>query len=148
MNDLKRVIIHRECVQSYCSICAYREDCHTIAPDNFEKHMYDKYPNIRNKKDIEAIYIGHDGCFRKRDIITFSKGADMGICKCGTCNKPTKRANSDFLPGHDSKLRKQIEARVGGIFKLQELADIAEGYARGKIKSEEFTKRVRSIFSA
>ena len=68
----------------------------------------------------------------------------MASCKCG-CGEESAR---DFLPGHDQKLRSQIESRVGGLLSLQELVDAAASYARGESSDEAFTQRVRSLFAA
>lgn len=70
----------------------------------------------------------------------------MATCKCGICGQDAA-SGRDFLPGHDMKLRKEIEKKVGGLFNLNDLVDVAEKYSRGEIESQKFTKRVREIFS-
>lgn len=90
----------------------------------------------------------HQQLFINENMDNFLKGGkDMGICRCGTCGE-LANDDRDFRPGHDMKLRKKIEDKVGGLFKLEDLVDAAEKYSRGEIESAKFTKRVREIFSS
>lgn len=68
----------------------------------------------------------------------------MASCECG-CGQESTR---EFLPGHDQKLRTQLESRAGGLLHLRTLVESAESYARGESSDDEFTRRVRSIFAA
>jgi hypothetical protein len=68
----------------------------------------------------------------------------MAQCECG-CGQDSAR---DFLPGHDQKLRTQLESRVGGLRSLRELVEAAELYARGESPEDAFTRRVRALFAA
>lgn len=68
----------------------------------------------------------------------------MTTCECG-CGLESA---SDFLPGHDQKLRSQLESRVGGILSLRALVNAAELYAHGESSDDVFTKLVRSLFAA
>lgn len=70
----------------------------------------------------------------------------MSICKCKECGENVSDGR-DFCPGHDQRLRIAIEKKVGGLLKLDDLVDVAEKYYRGEIESQQFTKRVRQIFS-
>ncbi|SMY06540.1 hypothetical protein [Flavimaricola marinus] len=45
-------------------------------------------------------------------------------CECG-CGDDTK--GGDFLPGHDQRLRAEIERRVGGLLKLRRLVELQIG---------------------
>ena len=47
----------------------------------------------------------------------------MKWCECG-CGEQTK--GGDFLPGHDQKLRVEIEKVAGGLLKLKELVEEAK----------------------
>jgi hypothetical protein len=67
----------------------------------------------------------------------------MASCECG-CGQESSR---EFLPGHDQKLRTQLEGRVGGLLYLRALVDAAESYAHGESSDDAFTQRVRSLFS-
>ena len=68
----------------------------------------------------------------------------MASCECG-CGEESAR---EFLPGHDQKLRTQLESRLGGILHLRTLVDAAESYARGESSDGAFTQRVRFLFAA
>jgi hypothetical protein len=68
----------------------------------------------------------------------------MAQCECG-CGQQSTR---DFLPGHDQKLRTQLESRIGGLRHLRELVEAAESYACGESPNSVFTQRVRALFAA
>jgi hypothetical protein len=68
----------------------------------------------------------------------------MTSCECG-CGQESAR---EFLPGHDQKLRSQLESRVGGLLQLRTLVDAAESYAHRESSGNAFTQRVRSLFAA
>ncbi|MGO9316804.1 MAG: hypothetical protein ACLPXT_03735 [Terracidiphilus sp.] len=63
-------------------------------------------------------------------------------CECGVI-----APNGLFLPGHDQKLRIDLENRVGGIMAMRELVEAAEKFSRGKSNSTVLAKTVESIFS-
>jgi len=67
----------------------------------------------------------------------------MTACEC-RCGQETAR---DFLPGHDQKLRTEIEKRTGGLLQLRTLVDAAESYAHGKRSDDAFTQVVRAVFA-
>jgi len=69
----------------------------------------------------------------------------MATCKCG-CGESVNVA--DFLPGHDQRLRSQLEHQVGGLLVLKELVLAAKKYASGETGAEEFENTVRHIFAA
>jgi len=64
-------------------------------------------------------------------------------CQCG-CGEPS--SGGGFKPGHDQKLRAQLEARVGGLLALRSLVEAAAAYADGHAIAEELTSEVRGIF--
>ena len=66
----------------------------------------------------------------------------MSICACG-CNGETK--GGIFLPGHDQKLRKNLEDSVGGLLKLKYLVEIAHQLANHQISQDEFSQKLESI---
>ena len=51
-----------------------------------------------------------------------------------------------FAPGHDQRLRSQIESSTGGILGLARLADGAEQYANSQIELSEFEAVLRRTF--
>ena len=65
----------------------------------------------------------------------------MAQCKCG-CGQESDR---EFLPGHDQKLRTQLEARVGGVLALRDLIDATQAYVSCQSTEQVFTQRVRSL---
>ena len=66
----------------------------------------------------------------------------MAQCECG-CGKDSA---SEFLPGHDQKLRVALERRVGGLLSLRTLVNASEDYAFGKCKDDDLTQVARSLF--
>jgi len=65
-------------------------------------------------------------------------------CECG-CGKPT--VIGAFRPGHDQKLRTDIERRVGGLLALRSLIEVAEDFVAGKIAEDTLTRQLRAILS-
>lgn len=55
-------------------------------------------------------------------------GALMAQCECG-CGQGAER---EFLPGHNQKLRTQLESRAGGVLALRDLIDATQGYLSGQ----------------
>lgn len=64
-------------------------------------------------------------------------------CACGCGGSP---ANGMFLPGHDQKLRADLERRVGGLVQLRMLVEAAEYFVDGSIKSSMFNNMVKDLF--
>jgi hypothetical protein len=56
------------------------------------------------------------------------------VCNCG-CGESTARGT--FLPGHDQKLRTELERRVGGLSAMRTLVENAEGFAAGRLSADE-----------
>jgi hypothetical protein len=67
----------------------------------------------------------------------------MPECACG-CGEETKRAK--FLSGHDQKLRKQLEEKVGGLLLLGSLVKVTEMYAQDRMSLEGLGRLVRLIY--
>ena len=67
----------------------------------------------------------------------------MATCACG-CGGRT--AGGAFRPGHDQKLRAELERRTGGLPNLTRLVDAAERFNLGQVPLEEFAEVVRRTF--
>lgn len=67
----------------------------------------------------------------------------MPICACG-CGESTK--GGKFLPGHEQKLRKSLEEKVGSVALLGRLVEAGKLYADGKISLEDLGRLVQLIF--
>ena len=68
----------------------------------------------------------------------------MPDCACG-CGEQTKKGK--FLPGHDQKLRKSLEEKVGGVALLAKLVSAGQLYADGRMGLEDLGRLVKLIFS-
>ena len=64
-------------------------------------------------------------------------------CACGCGEEPAK---GDFLPGHDQRLRADLERRVGGIIPLRMLVEAAEHFVNGSVGSSQFNGMVKELF--
>ena len=67
----------------------------------------------------------------------------MPECACG-CGEATKRGK--FLQGHDQKLRKQLEEKVGGLPLLASLVKVTQMYAQDRMSLEGLGRLVRQIY--
>jgi hypothetical protein len=65
-------------------------------------------------------------------------------CECGCGESPV---GGIFLPGHDQRLRKALEERVGGLLALRSLVQAAEAYAHGRESLHPFSDRIRTLFT-
>lgn len=63
-------------------------------------------------------------------------------CACGCGEKPSK---GNFLPGHDQRLRADLERRVGGLIHLRMLVEAAEYFVDGSIGSSMFNNMVKDV---
>ena len=63
-------------------------------------------------------------------------------CACGCREKP---ARGNFLPGHDQKLRADLERRVGGLIPLSMLVEAAEHFVEGSLGSYQFNGMVKGL---
>lgn len=64
-------------------------------------------------------------------------------CACGCGEKPIK---GNFLPGHDQRLRVDLEQRVGGLIALRMLVEAAEYFVARDIGSSQFNGMVKDLF--
>lgn len=64
-------------------------------------------------------------------------------CACGCGGEPT---GGDFLPGHDQRLRADLERRVGGLISLRMLVEAAEHFVEGTAGPSMFNGMVKDIF--
>jgi hypothetical protein len=69
----------------------------------------------------------------------------MADCACG-CGEAT--AGGAFRPGHDQRLRADIERRVGGLLALASVVDAAESYVGGSTSLDALGDRLRALFRA
>ncbi len=70
------------------------------------------------------------------------RGQPVTRCECG-CG--TAIAGRTFVPGHDQKLRIQLEQRVGGLLALRELVESLEEHAAARSTAEALSSRVREV---
>lgn len=63
-------------------------------------------------------------------------------CGCGCGAKPVK---GNFLPGHDQRLRADLERRVGGLIHLRMLVEAAEYFVAGDVGSSQFSGMVKDL---
>lgn len=68
----------------------------------------------------------------------------MPKCECA-CDCGQEPERGQFLPGHDQKLRADLERRVGGLISLKQLVASAESYAAGKTTESDLTKAIRQF---
>jgi len=64
-------------------------------------------------------------------------------CACGCGEKPV---GGHFLPGHDQRLRADLERRVGGLIALRMLVEAAEYFVAGDVGSSQFNSMVKDLF--
>jgi hypothetical protein len=67
----------------------------------------------------------------------------MPECACG-CGEETKKAK--FLAGHELKLRKQLEEKVGGLPLLASLVKVTQMYAEGRVSLDGLGRLVSLIY--
>ena len=67
----------------------------------------------------------------------------MPDCACG-CGEPTKRGK--YLQGHDQKLRKLLEEKVGSLQLLSLLVKVSETYVQGRMSAEDLGRLVKLIY--
>ena len=68
----------------------------------------------------------------------------MPECACG-CGEQTKKGK--YLQGHELKLRKQLDEKVGSLPLLSSLVKVTEMYAQGKMSQEDLGRLVKMIFT-
>ena len=67
----------------------------------------------------------------------------MPECTCG-CGEQTKKGK--YLQGHEQKLRKQLEEKVGGLPLLASLVKVTQMYAQDRMSLEGLGRLVRLIY--
>jgi hypothetical protein len=67
----------------------------------------------------------------------------MAECACG-CGEPTKKGK--YLQGHEQKLRKEVEEKVGGLPLLASLVKVTQMYAQGRMSLDGLGHLVRLIY--
>jgi hypothetical protein len=67
----------------------------------------------------------------------------MSECACG-CGEPTKKGK--YLQGHEQKLRKQLEEKVGGLPLLASLVKVTQMYTQDRMSLEDLGRLVRLIY--
>jgi hypothetical protein len=68
----------------------------------------------------------------------------MPDCACG-CGEQTKKGK--YLQGHELKLRKRLDEKVGNLQLLSSLVKVTETYAQGLMSTEDLGHLVRMIYS-
>lgn len=63
-------------------------------------------------------------------------------CACGCGGEPR---GGHLLPGHDQRLRADIERRVGGLIRLRMLVEAAEYFVAGDVGSSQFNSMVKDL---
>jgi hypothetical protein len=71
-------------------------------------------------------------------------GGFMSSCACG-CGEETK--GGKFLQGHEQKLRKRLDEKVGGLPLLARLVQAGEMYAGAQMTLDDLGRVVKLIFS-
>ena len=67
----------------------------------------------------------------------------MPECACG-CGEETKKGK--YLEGHEQKLRKQLEEKVGGLPLLASLVKVTHTYAQDQMSLEDLGRLVGMIY--
>jgi len=67
----------------------------------------------------------------------------MPECACG-CGEETKKGK--YLQGHEQKLRKQLEEKVGGLPLLASLVKVTQMYAQDRMSLEGLGRLVKLIY--
>ncbi len=75
---------------------------------------------------------------------TGSHGQPNARCECGCGMAVSDRT---FAPGHDQKLRIQLEHRVGGLLALRDLIERLEEHAKSRSSAAALSSHVRTVFA-
>jgi hypothetical protein len=67
----------------------------------------------------------------------------MPECACG-CGDQTKKGK--YLQGHEQKLRKELEEKVGGLPLLASLVKVTQMYAEDRMSLDGLGRLVRLIY--
>ncbi|MFA5110188.1 MAG: hypothetical protein WC443_02155 [Desulfobaccales bacterium] len=68
----------------------------------------------------------------------------MPECACG-CGEQTKKGK--YLQGHEQKLRKELEEKVGSLQLLSSLVKVTEMYAQERMGLTDLGRLVKLIYS-
>ncbi len=68
----------------------------------------------------------------------------MPECACG-CGEQTKKGK--YLQGHEQKLRKELEEKVGSLQLLSSLVKVTEKYTQEQIGLADLGRLVKLIYS-
>lgn len=68
----------------------------------------------------------------------------MASCECGCGRAP---ASGRFLPGHDPRLRSDLEQRVGGFLALRSIIEDCEAHFAGRLSAQAFADRARATLA-
>ncbi len=68
----------------------------------------------------------------------------MPECACG-CGEQTKKGK--YLQGHEQKLRKELEEKVGSLQLLSSLIKVTEMYAQERMGLTDLGRLVKMIYS-
>ena len=67
----------------------------------------------------------------------------MPDCACG-CGEPAKKGK--YLQGHEQKLRKELEEKVGGLPLLASLVKVTQTYAQDRMSLDDLGRLIRLIY--
>jgi hypothetical protein len=67
----------------------------------------------------------------------------MPECACG-CGEQTKKGK--YLQGHEQKLRKQLDEKIGGLPLLSSLVKVTEMYAQDQMSLNDLGRLVKLIY--
>ncbi|MFZ5449757.1 MAG: hypothetical protein ACOZFS_14095 [Thermodesulfobacteriota bacterium] len=67
----------------------------------------------------------------------------MPECACG-CGEEAKKGK--YLQGHEQKLRKLLEEKVGNLQLLSSLVKVTETYAQGRMGLDDLGRLVKLIY--
>jgi hypothetical protein len=67
----------------------------------------------------------------------------MPECACG-CGEQTKKGK--YLQGHEQKLRKDLEEKVGGLPLLASLVKVTQMYAQNQMSADDLGRLVKLIY--
>jgi hypothetical protein len=66
-------------------------------------------------------------------------------CACGCGETPS---SGQFRPGHDQRLRADLERRVGGLLALADLVSSAEQFTKGELPLDTLGRQVAALLAA
>jgi hypothetical protein len=68
----------------------------------------------------------------------------MPECACG-CGEEAKKGK--YLHGHEKKLRKNLEEKIGSLELLSALVKVTETYAQGRMSLDDLGRLVKMVYS-